>query len=135
MFFDDCYRIASFDKPVHTILDIGANIGLFTLAARRRFPKAKIHCYEPNASVLGHLRWHCASVGAHLHEAAVGRNTGTVSLGVSGPSLHTITTVADGVGIPLESFSTVVAATGDVDLLKLDCERAEWDIFDCKEAW
>jgi len=29
----------------------------------------------------------------------------------------------------------VVASLGDIDLLKLDCEGAEWDIFECKDAW
>jgi FkbM family methyltransferase len=135
IFFDDCYRIASVERPVRTVLDIGANIGLFTLAARRQFPKAEIHCYEPNPSVLGHLRAHCASVGARLHESAVGKTNGVVSLDISGDSMHTVTNAAASGGVPLESFSSVIASVGAVDLLKLDCEGAEWDIFECTDAW
>lgn len=135
IFFEDCYRLTSIDEPVRTVLDIGANIGLFTLAARRQFTKAEIHCYEPNPSVLDHLRSHCASVGAHLNEAAVGKISGEVSLEHAGNSLHSVTKVMAGGGIRLESFSSVIASIGNVDLLKLDCEGAEWDIFQCNDAW
>ncbi|MGA3186194.1 MAG: FkbM family methyltransferase [Bryobacteraceae bacterium] len=116
-------------------MDIGANIGLFTLAARRQFVNAEIHCYEPNPSVLDHLRSHCASVGAHLNEAAVGKTNGEVSLEISDNSLHTVTKVSTKGGVRLESFSSVIAGIGNVDLLKLDCEGAEWDIFQCEDAW
>lgn len=133
--FDDCYRLASIEGQVRTVLDIGANIGLFTLAARRAFPGAAIHCYEPNPLVLEHLRSHCASVGASLNEAAVGRTTGTVSLESSGNSLHAVTNISARGSIRLESFSSVMARIGNVDLLKLDCEGAEWDIFECRDAW
>ena len=116
-------------------MDIGANVGLFALAARRAFPDAAIYCYEPNPLVLDHLRSHCASVGARLNEAAVGKTTGAVSLERSINSLHTVTNLSAGGGVPLESFSSVVASIGDIDLLKLDCEGAEWDILECRDAW
>src|SRR5882672_6964366 len=45
---EDCYRLSDVKRPVRTVLDIGANIGLFALAARQQFPGALIHCYEPN---------------------------------------------------------------------------------------
>ena len=33
--------------PSPTILDIGANVGLFSLSYARMFKKAKIHAFEP----------------------------------------------------------------------------------------
>jgi len=38
--FDDCYGLRGLPKSVQRILDIGAHAGLFSLAARSRFPNA-----------------------------------------------------------------------------------------------
>ena len=36
-----------FPDGVASVLDIGAHAGLFSVAARIRFPEAEIHAYEP----------------------------------------------------------------------------------------
>jgi len=133
--FDDCYRLASVDKQVRTILDIGANVGLFALAAHHHFANAAIHCYEPNPAVLPYLRSNCAKIGAHIHEAAVGETEGFISLQFSNSSLQTVAKTSATGTIPVEPFSSVVRALGYIDLLKLDCEGAEWEIFRCKDVW
>ena len=51
---EDCYRLSKIGRA-RTVLDIGANIGLFAIAARHRFPRATIHCYEPNRSLEPYL--------------------------------------------------------------------------------
>jgi methylase of polypeptide subunit release factors len=38
------------------VLDVGANVGWFALAARGHFPRAAIHAYEPNAAAVAFLR-------------------------------------------------------------------------------
>lgn len=43
----DCYRLRSVVHPIHTVFDIGANVGMFSLAARVRFPEAHIIAVEP----------------------------------------------------------------------------------------
>src|SRR5476649_1482869 len=48
IFYNDCYGLRKIDGKVDSILDIGGNIGLFSLAARSHFPDARIHSYEPN---------------------------------------------------------------------------------------
>src|SRR4051795_12153762 len=53
--FADCYGVERVQEPVHTVLDVGANVGLFCLAARRAFPTATIHAYEPNSALEEHL--------------------------------------------------------------------------------
>jgi FkbM family methyltransferase len=133
--FDDCYRLAAVKKPVQNILDIGGNIGLFTLAAHRHFPKATIHCYEPNQTVLPHLRSNCATFDVQIHEAAVGESEGFVCLDVSDSSVQAISKIDATGTIRMESFSTIVKELGYVDLVKLDCEGAEWEIFRCMDAW
>jgi hypothetical protein len=53
---DDEYWLHSLPATqIHTILDVGANIGLFSVAAKIHFPRACIHAYEPNLDVKKHL--------------------------------------------------------------------------------
>lgn len=37
------------EKAISSVLDIGANVGAFTMWARRKWPEAEIHAYEPVA--------------------------------------------------------------------------------------
>src|SRR5262245_45123028 len=54
IFLDDEYGLRSLQFPIRTIVDIGANIGLFSLWARHNFPNATIHAYEPNLEALSY---------------------------------------------------------------------------------
>lgn len=46
----DAYQLNKLkQKPPKTIIDLGANIGVFTLYAKKLFPKANIYSYEPQA--------------------------------------------------------------------------------------
>ncbi|MEG3940579.1 hypothetical protein QT995_20780 [Microcoleus sp. S36b_A3] len=40
---NDCYRVEQFSQALKTIIDIGANVGLFPIAATNRFPPTVIH--------------------------------------------------------------------------------------------
>jgi len=132
---EDCYRLKEVPRA-STILDIGANIGLFAIAARHKFPNATIHCYEPNPSVLPYLRSHADQVGALCFSEAVGLSDGTISLETSQDgSLFSVTKENASGQIDQLSFSRCVAKLGNVDLLKLDCEGAEWEIFKDRETW
>lgn len=133
--FEDCYRLS--DLPTaKTVLDIGANIGLFALAARRAFPKATVHCYEPNPELMPYLTSHCAQVDCTHFQSAVGFKDGTISLQSSDDgTLHSVAR-ADSSGLISQiAFAKAVDRLGSVDLLKLDCEGAEWEIFEDRETW
>lgn len=135
--FDDCYRLSKIPSEVTTVLDIGANIGLFGIAARRFFPKATVHCYEPNPAIFSNLETHCFQSDCEYFPAAVGRSDGKVSLNRADSGTLFSTTASNASG-PIEqvSFAKAVARLGgQVDLVKLDCEGAEWDIFHDREAW
>jgi FkbM family methyltransferase len=132
---DDCYRLND-THAASTILDIGANIGLFALAARNRFPKAAIHCYEPNPAVLPHLRAHAQQIGAIYFPEAVGLSNGKISLKTSDEgSIFSVSKENDAGDIDQCSFLEAVSRLGKVNLLKLDCEGAEWQIFEDRETW
>src|ERR1700736_5314114 len=60
LLLDDCYGLRLLadgrrGSEIARVVDIGANVGLFGLAARVAFPRATIHCYEPNAALEPYL--------------------------------------------------------------------------------
>lgn len=135
MVYFDCYRLARVRRPVSTVLDIGANLGFFALAARRRFPEAKIHSYEPNEELKPYLEAHCSAAGADHFLAAVGASPGRVNLDKHGDTLHSVSRECEDGLTTQVAFADAVSRLGTVDLVKLDCEGAEWDIFSDSRPW
>jgi FkbM family methyltransferase len=132
---DDCYHLNEIKEPVRTILDIGANIGPFAIAARHHFPTATIHCYEPNRALEKHLAAHCSGIGAQYFIEAVGSKGAAVSLRYKNRSMDTEIKLDTNGSTMQTAFADAVAKLGVVDLLKLDCEGAEWDIFSDSVPW
>lgn len=131
IFLDDCYGLHALGLPNNspTIVDIGANIGLFALAARRSYPDATIHSYEPNPALEDYLGHHASQAGFIYFMEAVGAEAGKVTLVRSGDSNQTTTQRATSGRVPMVSFKDVLDRTqGRVDLLKLDCEGCEWPL-------
>ena len=121
---------------IRTVLDIGANVGFFSIAARGRYPDAVIHAYEPNPRVSEALRANAGPLGIAVHAEAVGNRAGFVAMIDEGASNQARTSAAQNGGIPLVTLDTAIDRLGgSVDLLKLDCEGAEWDLFELDEAW
>jgi len=132
IYFNDCYRLRDMRPAPATIVDVGANVGLFSLVARHYFPRATIHCYEPNRSLAPILERHLDPLGVTIFHEAVGAHTGAVQLVLSdaGSPYSKIKDSADG-EIPMVSLETVVKRCGgSIDLLKLDCEGSEWAILE-----
>ncbi len=135
----DCYGLRALPRTLGTVLDIGANVGLFAIAARQRFPDATIHCYEPNPALAGPLRTHAEAAHAVVFMEAVGDTAGHVSLAFGSESVLT-RTVGDAAGtIPCAAFADTLErlAPGgaSVDLVKLDCEGAEWELLRDAAPW
>jgi FkbM family methyltransferase len=130
---DDTYGLKFFKyylKSVDNILEIGANQGLFILFARNIFPKAQIHSYEPNSSLFSSLEHHSSFAGSTFFIEAVGLVSGRIKLqNETDDSLMTKTVLDDDGTIPQVSIKECINRIGGkVDLLKLDCEGAEWEI-------
>lgn len=131
---EDQYGLASIHKEVKTILDIGGNLGYFSLAARSYFPRSIIHCYEPNPRVLPLTRQNATSGGILLFEEAVGSSEGSVTIDELG-DCNLARTKAGG-DIPRVSLHTAIERLGGhVDLAKIDCEGAEWDLLSTDSPW
>lgn len=135
--FQDCYGLGGITRKVATVLDIGANVGLFSLAARYWFPNARIHAYEPNALLEQYLKNHCDPLAVTCHLEAVGASSGFVTLERKHNSLHSVTNDQyQSEGIPKVAFMEAIQRIGGtVDVLKLDCEGAEWSLFADVASW
>lgn len=60
-----------------TLIDLGANKGQFSLAARRLFPEISIHAFEPIAAERAKLKSVLKSARLKIYPVAVGRQAGT----------------------------------------------------------
>lgn len=131
------------------IIDIGANIGLFTLLACELMPSAQVICYEPAPAALGYLhaniRENRLEDRVKIEPLAVLDRTGSVQFfdlgGTSGRS-----SIYSSLASNASSAFTVEAVAWDdvtsslgrpVELVKLDCEGAEYDIVlgSRQESW
>jgi FkbM family methyltransferase len=124
--------------PGDLVVDIGANIGLFALWAARR--GASVVAYEAAESTVAHLR---ANTQGHpsitpIWAAVVGtktENTVRLYLHDERSTRHTLLGREIGSGELLGRYTDVPAiAIADVlsepcDLLKIDCEGGEFEIF------
>lgn len=131
IFLDDVYGCRFFKSHLNTVqsvIDIGANQGLFTLAAKSFFDAA-IHAYEPNTAIIKNLKHHCEQINTTFHNEAVGLKEGRVNMNIAKDSLHGQTFLDSQGTISQISLKTAVERMNNsVDLLKLDCEGAEWEI-------
>ncbi|KAF4956264.1 hypothetical protein FSARC_11620 [Fusarium sarcochroum] len=82
IFVDHCYDIADFPESPFFI-DAGANIGMFSMYMKKRFPNAKILAFEPapsNYTILRrNLAFHSLS-GVETHKCALGAKEATEAL-------------------------------------------------------
>jgi len=121
------------------IIDIGANIGAFSIFAAKKYPKSRIFSYEPDEKNFEKLKKNLSVNGIEnvkIFNYAVGKDNGKMflfsnldgSFGTVGSS-----TIEEGPikkevqSINLENILKI-NKIDFCDLLKLDCEGAEYDI-------
>jgi FkbM family methyltransferase len=133
---DDCYGIGQLSESLMTIIDIGANVGLFPISARNRFPQAVIHAYEANPHLEKYLKHQSQIANFEYFMEAVGSEDGKVILDIREVSGKTRSSVSENGDIPMISFRRAIDRIGGrVDLAKVDCEGAEWLLFEDRDSW
>jgi FkbM family methyltransferase len=136
IFLDDCYGLERMPDKVNVVLDVGAHAGLFSVAVRNRWPGAQVHAYEPNPFMAGWISSQAAAARFSWWPEAVGAETGHVVIRPYSDSVQTRTETDVTGGIPQVAFREALArAGGRADLVKLDCEGAEWGILSDARAW
>jgi FkbM family methyltransferase len=128
----DVYGLRRLDARAGTIIDVGAGIGDFTVAAARRFPQARIVALEP------HPRWYrllsenlelngLANVDPHRVAVAT---AASYELSPDRGSARSSTVVAGPRGVVQVEGRCLADFVGaeDVALVKIDCEGAELDV-------
>jgi FkbM family methyltransferase len=136
--------VQTFLRPGMTVVDVGANIGYYTLiAAKVVGPSGSVHSFEPNSDVRTRLERNVKLNELHnvvVHDQAMTRRSGDIRFYVSAvPENSGISSIvpgsgldAEGESVPCTSLDDFVAGLpgGRIDLLKMDIEGAELDVIE-----
>jgi FkbM family methyltransferase len=127
--------------PAPRVLDLGANIGLFGVYAMGRWPRARIHSFEPDPANLNLLRRvvEINGLGSRwsVTDAAVANRRGAMSFEAGRysdsrlvvPAAAESEPAADSAPNTIDVQSVdIYAEEHDVSLLKMDIEGGEWSI-------
>jgi FkbM family methyltransferase len=140
IFANGCYRRGLPPALKGEVVDIGANIGAFTLDAATRYPAAIVHAYEPDPETCAVLRRNIDANGlssrVRVWNEAVAGKAGSLRLwrgeGSVVVSAHLPAALrGEPCDVPAVTLPTVVARmSGRIAVLKLDCEGAEAEILE-----
>jgi FkbM family methyltransferase len=118
------------------IIDIGANIGAFTTWANSVFRVQEAYCFEPEQESFQLLNFNLSQNGctmAKTYPHAVGGTPRTVKLSIN-KNIPAAANIYDEAPDGAETVSVVSfgewmsTINGNFDILKMDCEGAEWEI-------
>lgn len=131
--YDDLFA----GERVHGMLDIGANVGIFTQWALDRFgADTEVIAVEPMKVATEVFKSiHSDKPNVHLYECAITSYDGELELGVD-PGNSLVSSVVinqeNTIKVPAMRLSTLMEKVGwdHADLLKMDIEGAEYEIFE-----
>jgi FkbM family methyltransferase len=134
IFVDELYRSPRPLAPaaVRRIVDVGANVGYALNYFARAYPAATIVAFEPHPAHLAQIERNLAanalSDRVQLIRAAAAKQSGSAFLIDAGEASQVVDQAGDGrIPITLVDLFAVIGAA-PIDLLKLDCEGAEFDL-------
>jgi FkbM family methyltransferase len=130
---DDCYRIGELIRPfmgrAPVVLDIGAQVGSFSVAVASALDEARCVAYEPSSWAFPYLRRNVEVNGladrVELVNGAVAGAEGDLWFAGDRVVPREVATQR----VQAVNFDdAVLRAGGSVDLVKMDCEGSEYDI-------
>lgn len=146
VFMQDGYRhqfVANHLHPDTTVLDIGANIGMFSAWVANHFPNRPIVAFEPLDGNIAFLKKNLLAPHSSFQQVTIvdkvvtGRQVESVrfyfdknkSQSDSASVIAGFYNNHDGVDISAVSLTEIIAGcTTRIGLLKMDCEGSEYDI-------
>ncbi len=147
VFLDESYRLPDWlAASSQTILDLGANVGFTSLYFSRVIPAARFVCVEPDPGNLDVLRKNVAALGDRVRiiEGAVAAETArrgfhrgeTWAGGLAGPEASKESSGVVG-SVQCYSMRDTLERSGleRIDLVKMDIEGAEKEIFAGELSW
>jgi FkbM family methyltransferase len=124
-------------EPGSTVIDIGANVGVFSLYAADRHAR-RVYAYEPNSQSFACLQRnitanHLEAVIVPHQLAVAGADGEDVKFPIQSSAFNAIITDDTAPAFEWVKTTTLARILRDnsieqVDVLKLDCEGAEYDI-------
>lgn len=135
----DSYSPPEFHLPPDAIvLDVGAHVGTFAVRAAHESPRGHVYAFEPTSENSALLRENIARnrlTNLTVVQAAVGAKPGraTIALDDANTGMHSLYASTSGKRAEEVEVVTLDDVIDErklhrVDLLKLDCEGAEYDI-------
>jgi FkbM family methyltransferase len=144
-FFDETYfkgfpaRLLTI--PARNVIDIGANVGYFSLFMFARYPAAKIYSFEPmpvNFELLSQYKNENAQLDFTIvNKAVTGTGEKSIKLNydstdafTTGAGIFANTTSKDQLEVTATSLADIMFEhkVSRIDFLKLDCEGSEYTI-------
>ena len=122
----------------HTVVDVGANVGLAALFFLERFPVSRLVCVEPEPANFRLLQRNLLGTPAVALQAALDATDGTVMLDSSPQGYNAKVSAAVGTTEATAiSMPTLLQSQGLtwVDLLKIDIEDYEREVFAGPVEW
>lgn len=123
---------------VPVIVDAGANIGAASMWFADRFPRAYIAAIEPDFDSALLAKQNTASrANVHLIDAAIGAQSGCVTLRYAAAGSWATRTVRADAGIRIVTVPEILAAVpkGRLFIVKVDIEGFEADLFADNVDW
>jgi FkbM family methyltransferase len=121
-------------RPDDVVADVGANVGLYTIAFARRLTTGRVYAFEPDPASLEWLRFHLRVNGVvgrvEVVEAAAGDQNGTVGFAVRGVVTSSIAGLWDDPGREEQPVRQVRldSVLERLDVLKVDVEGYEGQV-------
>src|SRR6185436_8612940 len=123
------YRLPDRFLKTDLVIDIGANIGFFTMACLARGAR-RVECYEQDPDNFELLEKNLKHRKVELYPHAVGRSDRKENLKIArvsnGLTAMGITLHTSGQPIPSKGLDQILSRHKEVRLLKLDCEGSEY---------
>jgi len=121
--------------PTDTFVDVGANVGIYSLLAAGAVPQGQVLAFEPNPITAERMRTNLGLnrlTNVMLHTSAVGSKAGTATLTAKlGPGDHIALgqlSGGDTISVPMTTLDAAVERTAPVSLVKIDVEGFEVEV-------